>query len=181
MKTESYYHELGATAGCTLRLGVRTNALPRSRSIFMGNSWFDSVKAAAATAEKGMEGIYQFKLNHELYSKDFIEDSLDEAPGGTHIVMQGTHPDGVELIAVGYHYNPKVTLCLVVTKNAGSTSEGESYEMKFIDDYGNIHVRFVSWPALISHSFNSSNYVDKHNQARQYEIGFEKKWETRDL
>jgi len=28
MKTESYYHEVGATIGCTLRLGVGTNALP---------------------------------------------------------------------------------------------------------------------------------------------------------
>jgi len=108
MKTESYYHELGATSGCTLRLGVGINALPQSRSIVMVDTWFGSVKAAAATAEKGMEGIYQVKSNHELHPKGFIEDSLEEAPEGTHIIMEGTHLDGVELIAVGYRYNSKL-------------------------------------------------------------------------
>jgi len=92
IKTESYYYELGATAGCTLRLGVGTNALPRSRSTFIGNACFGSIKAAAATVEKGIEGIYLVKSNYGLYPKGFIEDSLEEAPGETHIVMQGTHP-----------------------------------------------------------------------------------------
>jgi len=146
----------------------------------MGDAWFDSVKAAAATTEKGMEGIYQVKSNHGLYPKDFIEDLLDKSPGGTHIVIQGTHPDGVELIAVGYRHNSKVTLCFIATKNAGYTREGETYEMKFTDDHENIHVRLISRPALISHFFNSSKCVNKHNQARQYELGLEKKWETCD-
>jgi len=89
----------------------------------MGDAWLGSVKAAEATAEKGMEGIYQVKSNHGLYSKDFIEDLLDEGPGVTHIAMQGTHPDGVELIVGRYHYNSKVSLCFVIIKNAEPTRE----------------------------------------------------------
>ena len=57
MRTEDFYHELGATAACTVRLGVGTNSLPQSISIVIGDAWFDSVKAATATAERGMEGI----------------------------------------------------------------------------------------------------------------------------
>jgi len=80
-----------------------------------------------------------------------MEDSLEDFPGRTHTITQCTIPDEVELIAVGYRYNSKVTLCFVVTKNAGSIREGEPYEMKFIDYNGNVHVRLVSRTALISH------------------------------
>ena len=55
MRTEDFYHELGATAACTVRLGVGTNSLPESRSIVMGDAWFGSVKADAATTERRME------------------------------------------------------------------------------------------------------------------------------
>ena len=90
-----------------------------------------------------MEGIDQVKSNYGLYLKNFIEDTLEDTPGGTHIVMQGKYPDGSELIVVGYFYNSKVTSCFVVTKNSGPTREGDYYEMNITDDHGNIHVRLV--------------------------------------
>ena len=93
--------------------------------------------------------------------------------------MQRRHPDGQELIAVGYIYNSKVTLCFIVTKNVGSTREGDPYEMKFTDDHGTVHVRLISQPALMSHLFQKYNCVVKHNQAHQYKLGLKKKWETR--
>ena len=67
MRTEDFYYELGATAACTVRLGVGTNSLPESRSIIMADAWFGSVRAAAATAERVIEDIYQVKINHGLY------------------------------------------------------------------------------------------------------------------
>ena len=82
MKTESYYHELGATAGYTLILGVGTNALPRSRLTLIGDAWFSSFKAATATIYKAMEGTYQVKSNLGRCPKDFIEDLLEDVPGG---------------------------------------------------------------------------------------------------
>ena len=121
MRTEDFYYELGATAACTVRLGVGTNSLPESKSIAMGNSWFSSVTSTAATAGRMIEGIYQVNINHGLYPKKFIEEELEDYPGGMRTVMQGRGPNGAELIAVGYRYNSKVSLCFVATKNAGST------------------------------------------------------------
>ena len=68
----------------------------------MDNTWFGSVKALTATADKGMQGIYQVKSNHELYSKDFIEEALEDFSSGMHIFMKGTYLDESEIIAVDY-------------------------------------------------------------------------------
>lgn len=57
MKTDSYYHELGATIAGTLRFGVGTNALPQPMSSFVGDAWFDSVKIVASTVYTEMEGM----------------------------------------------------------------------------------------------------------------------------
>ena len=180
MKNEEYMKELGATAACTIRAGRKTTQDEAAVSILMGDAWFGSIRAIVAAAKYNMEAIYQVKSNHGLYPKQYIEDTLKEAPGGTSIVLQGEHPDGPTLVAVGYRYNSKVTLCFVITKNAGSTKKGKPYEMKFADSHGNVHVRLVDRPAVISDFFEVSNTVDKHNHARQYELALEKKWETRD-
>ena len=68
----------------------------------------------------------------------------------------------------------------VATEDAGSTTKGTPYEMKFADEDGNVHVRYVDQPDVISKFFQDSNCVDKHNQARQYELALEKKWVTDD-
>ena len=180
MKPRQYQQELGATAACTIRAGESTETDPDAKTILMGDAWFGSVKAAAEASKRGMGTIYQIKTNHGLFPKQFIEDALKDGPGGCHIVLEGKHPDGPELVAIGYRYNSKVTLHFVMTKNAGSTKRGSPYEMKFTDSHGNVHVRLVDRPAVISNYFESSNCVDKHNQARQYELGLEKKWDTRD-
>ena len=52
--------------------------------------------------------------------------------------------------------------------------------MKFSDTHGNVHVRLVDRPSVISDFFKVSNCVDKHNQARHHELVLEKKWDTRD-
>jgi len=44
----------------------------------------------------------------------------------------------VNLVAVGYCYSHKTILYFVLKENAGSTSEGDPYEMKYMDIYGNI-------------------------------------------
>ena len=92
-------------------------------------------------------------MNHGLYPKDFIEESLEDAPGVTHIAIQGTHLDGTELIEVGYRYNSKVILCFVEIKNAGSIREGDPYETKFTGNYGNVHIRLFLTLQLYQSSF----------------------------
>ena len=113
-----------------------------------GDSWFGSVKAAAALAKEGFECVLQVKTGHALYPKEFITDALDKAPGGTHIVLKGCHPNGNNLVAVGYRYSSRKTLFFIMTEGAGSTTAGDSYQMKFNDAYGNVgmsydHVCFI--------------------------------------
>jgi hypothetical protein len=52
--------------------------------------------------------------------------------------------------------------------------------MKWADDHGNVHIRHVSRPQVISHYFSKSNNIDTHNQLRQFELALEKKWVTHD-
>ena len=84
----------------------------------------------------------------------------------TYIVLEGKHPEGADLVAIGYRYNSKVTLCFIITKNTGSTRQGKPYEMKFSNMHGNIYVCLVDRPSVISDFFEVSNCIDKHNQAR---------------
>ena len=100
---------------------------------------------------------------------------LKDASGGMYIILEGLHPGKPELVAIGYCYNSKVTLCFVVTKNAGSTWKGFLHRIKFADLHSNTHVRLVNYPSVISEFFEVLNAVNKHNQVCQYELALEKK------
>ena len=52
--------------------------------------------------------------------------------------------------------------------------------LSLINRFGNIDVRYVPRPQVISRYFNDSNCIDMHNQLRQHELGLEKKWITQD-
>ena len=106
--------------------------------IVKGDAWFGSVRAASSLAERGVEGILQVKQNSGLYPKDFVETALKDSPGGVHIVLRGRHPNGHNLIAIGYRYSSKKTLFFIMTEGAGSTIPGEPYQMKFTDKHGNV-------------------------------------------
>lgn len=72
------------------------------RKVIKGDAWFGSVKAAAALANNGMEGVLQVKTGHSLFPKKIIEEALAGAPGGIHIVLRGytgSHPSGKVLVA----------------------------------------------------------------------------------
>ena len=180
MKDQKCQKELGATAACTMRLGEATTQDPAARTLLMGDAWFGSVRAAAAAWSKNVDAVHQIKSNHGLHPKQHVEEALKDAPGGTSIVLEGKHPEGAELIAIGRSCNSKATLCFVIAKNAGSARAGRPYEMKFSDTHGNVHVRLVDRPAVMSDFFEVSNCVDKHNQARQCELALKKKWDAQD-
>jgi hypothetical protein len=42
------------------------------------------------------------------------------------------------------------------TKDAGSTTNSKPYQMKYTDDWGNVHIHNVDWPYMISNVFESS-------------------------
>ena len=130
---------------------------------------------------RGHEGVFQVKTNSALYPKSFIKEALKEAPGGVHIVLKGSAPNGVPLVAVRYRYSRKTTLYFVATENAGSTAKGDSYVMKYTDSYGNICTRLVDRPDMISKFFATSNTIDTHNQLCQFNLALEKKWLKKSL
>ncbi len=106
------------------------------------------------------------KNNSGLFPKSFITDALENAPGGVHIVVKGTAPNGIDLVAIGYRYSTKTTLFFVATADAGSTTSGKPYEMKYTDNHGNVCVCLVERPDIVSKFFLDSNTIDKHNQSR---------------
>ena len=118
------------------------------------------------------------KQNHALYPKKAILDILKDKPGGVKVLLTGEHMSGVQLIATGYKYNRKTTLFFVSTPGAGATTDGEPYEMKWSDEFGNVHVRDVPRPALVSYFFQHVNAIDIHNHLRQYCLRIEKRWVT---
>ena len=182
MKSAQFNDIMGATSRCTLRL--LSNSIPQEQQIatnygIRGDAWFGSVKTANEVALRGHEEVFQIKQYHSLFPKDFFEEVLKEAPGWVHIVLKATTRDEVNLVAVGYCYSHKTILHFVLTENAGSTSEGDPYEMKYTDSYGNICTRFVDRPEVISNFFASSNIIDTHNQLRQDLLQLEKKWLTK--
>ena len=150
-------------------------------NVIKGDAWFGSVKTVANIKQKAvMESVMQIKNNHALFLKEFIKDALEGGPGVVHIVLKGVHPNGTKLIAIGYHYSSKTSLFFVMSENAGSTTPGEPYEMKFQDEFGNIQIRRVDRPDVLSKFFRDSNSVDKHNQGRQHYLALEKHWHTTD-
>jgi len=119
------------------------------------------------------------KQYHSLFPKAFIEEALKEAPGGVHIILEGTPQCEVPLIAVGYRYSRETVLHFILTKKAESLKEGKPYEMKYTDSYGNVCIRYVDRPDEISKFYASSNVIDTHNQLRQDLLQLEKKWLTK--
>ena len=185
MATKPWQDRLGATAACVLRGVIATaDCTPRPESfeagkLYLGDSWFGSVKSVANVAMLGHHACMLVKTAHSRSPKKFLDETMKDFPGGTWITLEGrAQKEGIDLVCVGYKYNKKTVLTFVFTKGAGSTAPGESYEARFPDKYGNVCVRHVSRPALMAYYFKYSNCVDLHNQARQFDLKLEKKWVT---
>ena len=95
----------------------------KARILLVGNVWFSSIRAAAAALSKNVDVTCQIKSNYGLHPEQFIEDTFKDASGGTSITLEDQHPEGADLVIIGYQYNSKIALCFVITKNAGSTKE----------------------------------------------------------
>jgi hypothetical protein len=180
MKSQQFNQQVGATAGCTLRLLLDTipQDLKNSKHGVRGDAWFGSIRTANEIGLRGHDAVLQVKQYHSLFPKEFIENALKDAPGGVHILLEGTTNDEVPLVALGYRYSRKTILFFVLTKNGGCSKLGDPYHMKYTDIYGNICTWYVDRPQVISNFFAGSNVIDTHNQLRQDSLKLEKKWVT---
>ena len=102
-------------------------------NLVLGDSWFLSVRTVVELKNRGHESVGPVKQSHSGYPKDFMNEHLKDAPRGVKLVMTGTHPTGVELVATGYKYNSKKVLTFISSAGAGSTTDGNPYEMKYTD------------------------------------------------
>ena len=96
-------------------------------------------------------------------------------PGGTWITLRGVFDDQ-PLYYMGYKYNKQKTLQFVFTAGAGCAEAGKHYESRFPDHHGNVHIRKVDRPQILSTYFDRSNAVDIHNQSQQHDLALEECW-----
>ena len=188
MKNKLFQH-MGGTTACVMRgvseCGSSFMNIPISDMevneheprLFFGDSWFGSVKATVEVGKLGHHACFIIKNGHSKSPKAYLEDKMKHFPGGTWITMEAT-VDGVDLVSIGYKYNKKKVLTFVMTKGAGSSRPGEPYVAKFPDSFGNVCIRHIARPDVISNFFDASNKVDLHNQSRQFSLAIEKKWVT---
>ena len=102
------------------------------KRLFVGDSWFGSVKSAVEIAQNRHHCVLAVKTAHSRFPKKFMDNTMKNYPGGTWITMRGKcGRTGVELVAIGYKYNSKKVLCFVTTVGAGSTKKGCPYKMKY--------------------------------------------------
>jgi uncharacterized protein YeaO (DUF488 family) len=140
MRSEEFNSQVGATAGCTLRLLLSTipkDADPYKHGI-RADDWFSSIKTANEIGLRGHDEVQQIKQYHSLFRKEFIKSALRDAPGGVHKLLECVTKDEVTLVAMGYRYSQKTILFFVFTKSAGSSKPGDPYQMKYTGSFGNI-------------------------------------------
>jgi hypothetical protein len=97
MRSEEFNLQVGATAGCTLRLlpgTIPKDADPYKHGI-RADAWFGSIKTANEIGLRGHDAVLQIKQYHSLFPKEFIESVLKDAPGGAHILLEGVTKDEV--------------------------------------------------------------------------------------
>jgi hypothetical protein len=148
--------------------------------VFFGDSWFSSVETTCQLWSKfrcRYGGI--LKTNHSRFPRKWTETTMKDWPAGSHIVLEGRATrEGVNLIAIGYKYNSRKSLCFICHKDAGSTECPDFYEAKWKDGNSNTESRRVPRPDIMGRYFRVCNQVDMHNHARQSLLALEKHWAT---
>ena len=85
------------------------------QKLFLGDSWFGSVKSVATVGRTGNHACMMVKTAYSRSPKKFLEETMKDFPGGTWITME--------------------VLTFVMTKGAGLTRPGEPYQARYPDKY----------------------------------------------
>ena len=181
------FNEKKKTTACYLRMTEGSLQLtnkkgdvsfPIPKQTFLGDSWFSNVQTATEMALRGHHYIGIVKTGHAHFPKHFLMHTMQNWPAGSHMVLQTTTREEIDLCAVGYKYNSKKVMLFVFTKGAGHTEPGNPCVARWKDDNGNSCTRRVSRPEVCSKYFANCNAVDVHNQSRQFDLRLEKHWVT---
>ena len=74
--------------------------------LFLGDSWFGSVKSVATVCRTGNHACMMVKTGYSRSPKKFLEETMKDFPGGTRITKKGKpKKEEVELVCIGYKYN----------------------------------------------------------------------------
>ena len=74
---------------------------------YLGDSWFASVDSVVELKSRfNANFIGVIKTNHSQYPKKWLEQTMNEWPLGSHLVLEATH-NGVVVQACGYKYNKR--------------------------------------------------------------------------
>ena len=188
MLLEKYASSKKPTVACVLRMSEDTSR-PHNEDCFgkqcdaptetfLGDSWFSSVQAAIEMRLRGKHYIGVVKTNSSGYPKAFLEDKMKDYPAGSHLILETTTKEEIDLLAIGYKYNRKKVMFFIATNGSGHTEEGIPYEARWKDKNNNTRVRKVFRPEIVAKYFTKSNSIDVHNQSRQFDLRLEKCWLT---
>ena len=178
MKNKLHFNTYGATSSCVLRLAKATKNCGQKpdmniNNLFYGDSWFASLKTAAAVSDLlNSEFFGVIKNAHRHFPKVYIETLMKDWPSGTHVVLETTK-NQKKYYAIGYKYTSKKVICFISSAKAGHTLPGVPYEAKWVDVNNKVTIREIPRPHIISQFFTHSNQIDKHNHARQDLLGIE--------
>ena len=101
---------------------------------------------------------------------------MKDYQSGSHLVLETTTKEEIELLAIGYKYNMRKVMFFIATKGSGHTEPGVPYQAKWKDSNKNTRIRKVARPQIVSKYFLKSNSIDLHNQSRQCDLRLEKCW-----
>ena len=157
MKNSRYHQELGAAAACTKRMMKETKGIGQksieggTKDCFPFDSWFASKKAAEAAMKIGAELIGMVKTNTKGFCKDTIEKLTKKWPGGSYLVLRSKPmvPGGRLLIAIGYKYNVRKVLSIIVTDNTGRKKTVIPYLSKYPDQFTNVAIHPIARPLVM--------------------------------
>ena len=77
-------------------------------------------------------------------------------------------------ITIGYKYNGRKVLYLIVTEEAGSTESGILYLSKYHDPFAIVDIHTVACTLVMYKFFGYVNEVDSHKKPRQYNLALKK-------
>ena len=123
--------------------------------------------------------ILQIKTATSGYPKKFLDNTMLNWPGGSHLVLRAAI-DVMSLYSMGYKYNSKKNLCFVFTEGTSHTKPGEPYVARWKDKNGNSRFQNLPCSECCAKYFKHSNTIDVINQLWQSNLALEEYWITED-